>query len=228
MKILVIPDVHGRDFWINPCYDIDEFDKVVFLGDYHDPYPFQVSQDTSRHRLRSELVPFVESNRDKVVCLLGNHDANYVIGVMADRFDHFHKDEIRGLLERMDLQLAYKEGKYLFTHSGVLPLWLQVNELTLEDVLNGDVSHNALSQVSPNRGGYDHVGSCIWGDVSEYAFSKKIPGLYQIFGHTQMEKEIITDDFACLDCRKAFVLDTELETLIPYENGETTNEQQTV
>ena len=55
MRILVIPDVHGRDFWIEPCQHIDEFDKVVFLGDYHDPYTFQVSTDTSRHRLRDNL-----------------------------------------------------------------------------------------------------------------------------------------------------------------------------
>ena len=50
MKILIIPDIHGRSFWIEPCSHIDEFDKVIFLGDYHDPYPFEVSQNTSRHR----------------------------------------------------------------------------------------------------------------------------------------------------------------------------------
>lgn len=73
MKLLIIGDVHGRDFWIEPCSHIDEFDKVIFLGDYHDPYPFQVSQDTSRHRLRDELLPFVLEHKDKVICLYGNH-----------------------------------------------------------------------------------------------------------------------------------------------------------
>lgn len=73
MKLLIVPDVHGRDFWIKPCKDIEKYDKIIFLGDYHDPYPFQVSEHTSRKRLREDLVPFVENNRDKVVCLLGNH-----------------------------------------------------------------------------------------------------------------------------------------------------------
>lgn len=73
MKILVIPDVHGRDFWIEPCYHTEEFDKIIFLGDYHDPYSFQVSEDTSRHRLRDILLPFVLEHKDKVICLLGNH-----------------------------------------------------------------------------------------------------------------------------------------------------------
>ena len=217
MKILIIPDVHGRDFWINSCYNIDEFDKVIFLGDYHDPYSFQVSADTSRHRLRDVLLPFVLEHKDKVICLLGNHDGNYVIGEMADRMDVFHKGDIAHYLNQMDLKLAHQEGKYLFTHSGVLPAWLEYNNITLDDVLAGKVSDDTLIQISPNRGGWHQCGSCIWGDVSEYAFSKKIPGIFQIFGHTQMEKEIITDEFACLDCRKAFVLDTELETLKSYE-----------
>lgn len=222
MKILVIPDVHGRDFWIEPCQHVEEFDKIIFLGDYHDPYSFQVSADTSRHRFHDELLPFVLEHKDKVICLLGNHDGNYVIGEMADRMDRYHKDEIKRYLEQMDLKLAYQEGKYLFTHSGVLPAWLQYNKITLKDVLDNTVPYEALVQVSPNRGGWDRCGSCIWGDVSEYFMSIKIPDVYQIFGHTQLEKEIITDEFACLDARKAFVLDTELETLKPYDYGETT------
>ena len=222
MKILVIPDVHGRDFWIEPCYHTEEFDKIIFLGDYHDPYSFQVSADTSRHRLRDKLLPFVLEHKDKVICLLGNHDGNYVIGEMADRMDVFHKGDITHYLNQMDLKLAHQEGKYLFTHSGVLPAWLEYNNLTLADVLDNNVPYEALVQVSPRRGGWDRCGSCIWGDVVEYDMSVKIPDIYQIFGHTQLQNEYIAKDFACLAARKAFVLDTELETLKPYDYGETT------
>ena len=212
MKLLIVPDVHGRDFWIKPCKDIEKYDKIIFLGDYHDPYPFQVSEHTSRKRLREELVPFVEDNKDKIICLKGNHDCNYTIGVMADRHDHFNHDQVKALLERMNLQLAHQEGNFLFTHSGVLPAWLEVNNLTLEDVLKGNVSGQALSQVSPRRGGWDHCGSCVWGDVFEYHNETKIPGIYQIFGHTMLYpnfEPIITSEFACLDTMKCYSLDTE-------------------
>ena len=222
MKILVLPDIHGRDFWMEPCKHTEEFDKIIFLGDYHDPYSFQVSADTSRHRLRDELLPFVLEHKDKVICLLGNHDGNYVIGEMADRMDVFHKGDIAHYLNQMDLKLAHQEGKYLFTHSGVLPAWLEYNNLTLTDVLDNNVPYEALVQVSPRRGGWDRCGSCIWGDVVEYEMSVKIPDIYQIFGHTQLQNEYIAKDFACLDARKAFVLDTELETLKPYDYGKTT------
>ena len=216
MKILIIPDIHGRSFWVEPCSHIDEFDKVIFLGDYHDPYGYEVSQDTSRHRLRDELVPFVLEHRDKCICLFGNHDGNYLVGDMADRVDWFHKKEICQYLKQMDLKLIHREGKYLFSHSGVLPKWLASNNLTLEDLETLPFDHQALMNVSPYRGGWSKAGSCIWGDVREYAASEHIPDTYQIFGHTQLaENAIIEPDWADLDCRKAFVLyDYGIE---PYE-----------
>lgn len=216
MKLLIIPDIHGRDFWIEPCSHIDEFDKVIFLGDYHDPYSYEVSQDTSRHRLRDELVPFVQEHKDKVVCLFGNHDGNYLVGDMADRVDYWHKHEIRDYMQQMNIKLVHQEGKYLFSHSGVLPDWLKANDLSMYDLTNMPFSHQALMQVSPFRGGWSEAGSCVWGDVREYATKEHIPDIYQIFGHTQLkENAIIEKDWACLDCRKAFTLiDDELK---PYE-----------
>ena len=38
-KILVVPDVHGRTFWKEPVGRLlESVDRVVFLGDYLDPY----------------------------------------------------------------------------------------------------------------------------------------------------------------------------------------------
>lgn len=216
MKLLIIPDVHGRDFWMEPCSHVDEFDKIIFLGDYHDPYSWEVSQDTSRHRLRDSLLPFVQQFPDKVVCLFGNHDGNYLVGDMADRVDYWHKREIREYMEKMNIKLIHQEGKYLFSHSGVLPAWLKANDLILHDLNNLPFSHQALMQVSPYRGGWSEAGSCVWGDVREYAMKEHIPDIYQIFGHTQLSEDaVIMKDWADLDCRKAFTLiDGEIK---PYE-----------
>ena len=40
-EILVIPDVHARDFWREPVkYTLENTDaRIVFLGDFCDPYP---------------------------------------------------------------------------------------------------------------------------------------------------------------------------------------------
>ena len=38
-KILVVPDEYGRTFWKEPVKNyIDQVDRIVFLGDYLDPY----------------------------------------------------------------------------------------------------------------------------------------------------------------------------------------------
>ena len=33
-------------------------------------------------------------------------------------------------------------------------------------------------------------------------------GIYQVFGHTQLKKPLINEKWACLDCRKGFIIDT--------------------
>jgi hypothetical protein len=36
---------------------------------------------------------------------------------------------------------------------------------------------------------------------------ERLPNVYQVFGHTQQESEpVITEHYACLDCRRAFLL----------------------
>ena len=32
MKVLIIPDVHGRTFWKEPCKHIDKFNKLYSRG----------------------------------------------------------------------------------------------------------------------------------------------------------------------------------------------------
>lgn len=216
-KILIIPDVHGRDFWMEPCQHVDEYDKIIFLGDYHDPYLHQVDRQTSRIRLQENLVPFVKNNTDKVVCLYGNHDC-YIVDGYCCRHDLEHYDEIKGLLEQMNLQLYYEVDGYLFTHAGVTPAWLKSRNFTLADFKKLPLSDYAINNdVSEYRGGYGY-GSPIWGDVREFIHLERLPERYQIFGHTQLDKEIITDKYACLDCRRVFELNTETNELNHYEN----------
>ena len=36
--IIIIPDLHGREFWRKAVNELPEDAHVVFLGDYLDPY----------------------------------------------------------------------------------------------------------------------------------------------------------------------------------------------
>lgn len=216
MKLLVLPDIHGRDFWIEPCSNVKDYDKVIFLGDYHDPYPYQVSRDSSRYNLRDDLLPFILENKDKVVCLIGNHDYQYLTKNPVSRFDAYHAEEITKYLKQMPLQMTYQIDGYLFSHAGVLPKWLSQHNLTLNQINSLAIENPAFMDISPIRGGESAVGSCIWGDIREYDANYHYADIYQIFGHTQMRGPYITTDYACLDCSQAFVVDTELKTITPY------------
>ena len=75
----------------------------------------------------------------------------------------------------------------------------------------------AISNISRYRGGDMYYGSCEWADLREHidtnaSVTRIIPkgedGIYQVFGHTQLRVPLITDKWACLDCRKAFIVDT--------------------
>lgn len=122
------------------------------------------------------------------------------------------------MLERLNLKLVYQVNDVLFSHSGVLPEWLSGNNIKLSDLFNMEFNNPALTDISPLRGGYGcEVGSCLWGDVREYNSNKHIPNLYQVFGHTQLkENPIIKEDYACLDCRKCFIIDTETHNIKEY------------
>ena len=218
MKILIFGDIHGRDFWKEAAKNVDKFNKVIFLGDFHDPYPGQVSKEKSRHMLRDELVPFIEENIDKVICIEGNHDLNYLSSTpMANRFDSFHREEIYDLIRKLPFRLAYQVDSYLFSHAGITKGWLEFNDISILDVLADNVSFNELFQVSEYRGGMNRYGSCVWCDLQEFIWARKPEGYYQIIGHTQLEDQpIMAKEFACLDCRKAFMLDTEKKTLREY------------
>ena len=214
-KILIVPDVHGRDFWVEPCQKWQG--PIVFLGDYHDPYPFQVSKEKSLEILK-QLVEFYENNKDRVTCLIGNHDGNYLIkSGFADRVDSYHYAEVESLLKKLDPKTAYLHNGILFSHAGALKEWLEINNLSIEEVPGLDFKNKALADVSPYRGGSAKVGGILWGDVQEYDEHTHVPGIYQVFGHTQLVKDpIIHKDYACLDCRQCFIIDTETKEIIPY------------
>jgi predicted phosphodiesterase len=60
MKILIIPDIHGRTFWKETIEKHkDEVDKIIFLGDYLDPYPWENITRKDAIRNLEEIINFI-------------------------------------------------------------------------------------------------------------------------------------------------------------------------
>lgn len=225
-KILIIPDVHGRTFW-KKALDTGEYEKVIFLGDYVDPYEFEgITSEMALDNFKS-IIAYKQQNTDKVVLLLGNHDLHYFSEYYYElaggsRYNPFLAMTLHRLFwdNRQLFQLAWEtelgDKHYLFSHAGITQTWLSEN---VEQIGKPDAWHlnrliqtneglEALAQVGRLRGGYYESGSMVWADVDELAMSDPLPNCYQVVGHTmQLDSPIITDKFACLDCRMAFSLD---------------------
>ncbi len=224
--IAINPDIHGRSFWKDVIPRKDKFEKIIFLGDYLDPYDFEgITKEQAIVNFK-EILEFKRDNLDKVVLLIGNHDCSglFSFKICDCRYDHKNHNEIQKLFkDNFDLfELFYKfeqkNKKFLFSHAGVADSW--INDWYSDEspnkqleCLNYDFNSsskqriiNVLSDVSFFRGGYLSNGSIVWRDVRE-PISERFD--YQIFGHTMLSNPIVTNNWACLDCKRPFILDNE-------------------
>ncbi len=238
----MIPDVHGRKFWKNAVSQYeDKIEKIIFLGDYLDPYLDEGITRKDAINNFEEIIDYKINNKNKVVLLLGNHDLPYVSKEFhtRSRYDSSNAYHIAADFKthRSLFKLAHEETvgnkKYLFSHAGLLNSWVERNKKIIGEPTIDSLNHlleipegiRTLTDVSSYRTWFgDDSGSIVWSDVREKidlndSFEYNIlPNTdsvvegydFQIFGHTQqVEHPIITDKWACLDCRKAFILDED-------------------
>lgn len=204
MTILTVSDIHGRSVWKE--INTDNYDQIVFLGDYIDSYVFD---DEVIYNNLIDIIELKRTQPDKIVLLIGNHDAQYI------HFPHYRCSGFRpaaqpalsDVFEKYErlFQIAYQRGAYLFTHAGVTNRWLahllentENNSLTvtpdydlaelLNDVHQRSMScRNLLFEVGPRRGGFDPVGGPIWADRQETK-ADYLVGFHQIVGHTPINE----------------------------------------
>jgi len=234
--MIIIPDVHGRAFW-KEAVKGRENEEILFLGDYVDPYAdFEEVKQEDGMKALLEIIDFKKQHAENVNLLIGNHDLSYIFNYMPKcRYDYDNENIIKNAFrDNLNLfNIAHEkimdDRHYIFSHAGILPGWLKQNEdtlgqVTLENapsVLNRQLAEGLsltmLGDVSAYRGGCEYCGSCVWADVFEhfdYFKDSETPteqDHYQVFGHTQLLSghPIVTEHFACLDCRKAIELDGE-------------------
>lgn len=241
IKTLIIPDVHGRDFWRKPVEKVlNETDaKIVFLGDYVDPYPHEFVDkergfDYQKYAIQvlEEIIELKKKYMDRIILLLGNHDCSYAIDtrICECRYDYKNSSKLNHLFKdnRGLFQFAYAEdvhGKHvIYSHAGISKDFAYcvfgkdaVNNENVVGLFNNawEVEDNNvldyMSMYDRYRGfGGGAFASIVWTDANEWANGKEGFGDFQIFGHTQLMKDaVITDTWADLDVRTAFYMDNE-------------------
>lgn len=172
-KILVIPDIHGESFWKEPVLKyIDQVDRVVFLGDYPDPYRSVLGEyefDAVYNNMM-EIIELKQNNYDKVILLKGNHDFHYCSKrameiACASRCDkqNWHKfykifSEYEDLFKIAHLEKV-KDITYLFSHAGFTIYWLNLVNAKLWRLNDRDISVDSLQMINMiNKLEYDYDG----------------------------------------------------------------------
>ncbi len=229
--LLIIPDVHGRKFW-REAVDNKPHSHVIFLGDYVDPYTREGIYPENAWEEFDKIIDYADSHAQTTTMLLGNHDMHYSSDLFDEiaegsRYSNSTKRKVRPIFDShsylfsLAFEAEYEGIHCLFTHAGISPYWLLehediVGEPTAENINNLYYTREgmeALAEVGWARGGWVKAGGPMWADYSEVAVTETLPGIYQIFGHTQTadSKPIINRYMACLDCHKAFLLSEVME-----------------
>lgn len=225
--IIIIPDLHGREFWRKAITGLPKDARVVFLGDYLDPYENEWIYWTDAFKGLLDVIEFKKAHFEQVTLLFGNHDLHYLFpGLKGTRYNEYKADVIRATFEeildcfQMAVEHVVGGKRYLFSHAGVHPEWVRkhsdlfgsVDKITAETfnrLMFTDEFVAALCDVSALRGGWSRVGSMIWADMDEFVGTKVNESeMYQICGHTKCAngQPKVFGNVICVDCQKAFLL----------------------
>ena len=143
--LLIIPDIHGRLFWISATRKYPDL-PVIILGDYLDPYTHYEGILPSEALANfKEILDFKKANTERVTLLLGNHDIHYFDKDMnssrkdKERYEEIHQIFIENLsLFKLAMTIKTAGKDFLFTHAGVDIDWLRYRmpEVNPNDVHN--------------------------------------------------------------------------------------------
>lgn len=218
IRFLIVPDVHGRDFWMTPVKEtLENTDAhIVFLGDLLDPYPQEWEEGVDYRRVSisrfQEILELKKAYPERMTLLIGNHDCGYAIGqdICRSRTDLANRKEIAGIFETHveDFQIAYEcslGGKrIIFSHAGILKGW--VKEVWGEEA--DEPGFNPVEKLNQAwREGDYHIlyclgiydgfrgwggspfGSPVWSDIRAWVnLSQEDTYGYNICGHTQTKE----------------------------------------
>jgi predicted MPP superfamily phosphohydrolase len=206
MKTIVLGDTHGRSNWKLAIYQEEPIDRVIFIGDYFDSFEFSGVEQIDNFK---QIIQYKENNPQvEVVLLIGNHDYHYFPEIGYNGTSGYQSKiapSITQVIEenRNHLQMAYQMDKFLFTHAGVSPVFMDEvfgeNDWTIENVV---VDLNEMFRYKPKAfefNGFDAYGdnttqTPIWIRPRSLmsANKKHDKGLkkdyIQIVGHTGMKK----------------------------------------
>ena len=196
MRVLVLGDIHGRKIWKQIIALIENYDAIIFVGDYFDTKENISFENQLRNFL--EILEFKRKYPDKVFLLCGNHDLHYLdIPQSYSGYQNFHAKEIYSVLNTLlwnnELLACKIIDNILISHAGVTKTWCENWKIKIDKDLEDSI--NILFQSRPfsmcfqgdDIYGNDITQSPMWVRPQSLILDK-VDNYNHIVGHTYQEK----------------------------------------
>ena len=193
MKITVVADSHGSAVPLGIArMNLEKSDKIIFLGDFFDHEEKEYNEQKQNFL---NVIEFKKQNIEKVVVLIGNHDANYILPDLL-KWQPEHGEEIENLiLQNLELiDFAYLENNWLFSHAGFSEVWMQ-NQLACNEIsedlikfLNNQFHNGVFTNLRfTGLSGYgDEITQNPLWIRPDSLMKSAVCGVNQIVGHTEV------------------------------------------
>ena len=206
MTTLVIGDIHGRNNWKRMVEAHPDTGRVIFIGDYFDSFDISATEQLYNF---NEIIRFKEESDKEVIMLIGNHDHHYLdIGETYSGYQPAMQWDFNDVLKKNmhHLQIAHRQGEYVFSHAGISPVWMDntfytvLNESWTKETMIDQL--NDLYKARPALFNFSHLGwdpsgdsveqGPIWIRPRSLMKSNKADGglkkrFIQVVGHTQVD-----------------------------------------
>jgi len=197
MKTVVFGDIHGSQLW-KSIMDKENPDKVIFLGDYFDPYDKELIPDMYKN-FREIIKLKIDKMGNDCIILIGNHDYHYM-EFNSDYSSRYSNEtqlnmgfNLKSYYNDNIMKFSHFENGIWFTHAGISKYWL--NEIA--GINDNELSEDELNKLNPNLYAFNNYTSYFdtYGDSKSQSpiwirpqalLNNAIEGT-QIVGHTRFK-----------------------------------------
>ncbi|MBR4681827.1 MAG: metallophosphoesterase [Elusimicrobiaceae bacterium] len=218
-RLVVVGDVHGQlepfvkilqhaGLIDKQCNWTGSRDRLLQMGDIFDRGPSAKEADLLLDKIQKQAA----QAGSEVIRLAGNHELEIILSnfLMSglDGVEAIHlRDKITAQVLSGDVRGAYAYKGFLFTHAGVNSKLYRIFQMQLEDasayniatlinlIFKESIKHqffkHPIFNISLSRNGSNKFGGIFWEDLVDLAHSFRQSPLWQVIGHTQVNRIII-------------------------------------
>ncbi|MCL2802328.1 MAG: metallophosphoesterase [Treponema sp.] len=185
MKIAVVSDIHQSIYWRQLIEQVNDFDKIIFLGDEFDcwrnKWPLQMNN-------AENIITFKKNYPEKIDLCWSNHAASYFLDERCSGYQYERAIDINEFyIKYKDLyNVIYIYGNWIFSHGGVSAKWMRSCRIDNLNEINQLFKEKPFlfRWVGPDGCGNNSNEGPLW-IRPEALITNYIQGYNQAVGHTE-------------------------------------------